>query len=327
MKYILPFILALTASTATADVTRAVDTYILPGYTAFAQKADALHEAALTGCTIAIVQPAWNDVFDAWLDISHLRFGPVEKEGRAVVIAFWPDERGAGVRSLAGLIADQDQVIASPQGTAQISAAARGIYALEYLLYDPQFADTGDYGCALTRALTADLALLATQVLKDWNDGYGDVLRTAGDPGNQTYLTEREGIQALFTALLAGIEFDVEKRLGRPLGTFERPRPNRAESWRSGRSQDNLTLSLKGLKSLKDALSDAPTPVSDAAFAKAFVLLDQLEDPILAGVADPQGRFKVEIVQQSLQAIGDAVEVELSDLLGVDAGFNSADGD
>lgn len=327
MKHVLTFCLSLVTTTATADVARAVDDYIMPGYAAFAEASAQLRDVAAQDCTLEAIKPAWNDAFDAWLTVSHLHFGPIEKDGRAVIIAFWPDERSASPRALADLIAGQDPIIATPAGTAQISAAARGIYALEYMLYDPQFATAGDYGCALTRALTADLAGISAEVMDDWQGGYADTLRTAGAAENQTYLTKREGVQALFTTLLAGIEFDSEKRLGRPLGTFERPRPNRAESWRSKRSLRNLALSLHGLKALKDTLSDEQTPVTDAAFAKAFDLLDQLDDPILAGVADPQGRFKVEILQQAVQAIGDAAEVELSDLLGVEAGFNSADGD
>ena len=49
MKNILPLIVALTASTASADVTRAVDAYILLGYTAFAQKAELLNEVVVVG--------------------------------------------------------------------------------------------------------------------------------------------------------------------------------------------------------------------------------------------------------------------------------------
>lgn len=327
MKQLLSLIVALIASGASADVARAVDDYILPGYSAFADKTAALNDAAIADCEITSIRPAWGEAFDSWLNIGHLHFGPVEKDGRSVIIAFWPDERSAGQRSLARLIADQDQIIATPQGTSKLSAAARGIYALEYLLYDPQFENTGDYGCALTRALTADLMALAAKVSDDWQEGYAVTLRSAGASGNQTYLTEREAVQALFTALIAGLEFDIDKRLGRPLGTFDRPRPTRAESRRSGRSQHNLLASLRGLKALKDTLSDAETPVTDAAFAQAFRNLEKLDDPVFANVEDPQGRLKVEIIQQNLREVADAAEVELSGLLGVDAGFNSSDGD
>lgn len=327
MKYALTLCLALQASAAAADVRRAVDDYIMPGYAGFASASAQLRDVAAQDCRAEVLKSAWHEMFDAWLSISHLHFGPIGTDGRAVIIAFWPDERGAGPRALARLIDAKDPIIATEDGTAQVSAAARGIYALEYMLFDPQLAESNDYNCALRQALTADLARISESVLSEWQGGYADTLRTAGDAENQVFLTENEGIQALFTSILAGIEFDTDKRLGRPLGTFDRPRPKRAENRRSERSLRNLTLSLQGLKALKDTLSDAPTPVTDDAFSRAFLLIEQLDDPIFAGVADPQGRLKVEILQQAIQAVGDAAEVELSALLGVEAGFNSADGD
>lgn len=327
MRILAPLFATLIANAVQADVARAVDDYILPSYAAFAQTTKTLRDVAASDCTPTAVAPAWQTAFDAWLAISHLHFGPVETDGRSVIIAFWPDERGATPRTLSGLIADEDPVIATPDGVSDVSAAARGLYALEYLLFDPDFAGAGDYECQLVQSLTADLASIASEVADDWNDGYAATLRDAGAAGNTTFLTEREGIQILFTALLSGLEFDADKRLGRPLGTFERPRANRAESRRSERSQRNLTTSLHGLKALKDSLSDAPTPVTDAAFAKTFLALENLDDPRFAGVEDPQTRFKLEIIQQSVQDIAAAAEVELSALLGVEAGFNSADGD
>jgi predicted lipoprotein len=273
------------------------------------------------------VRPAWNDTFDAWMAVSHLKFGPIEQDGASVIVAFWPDERSATPKALARLIADQDPIIGTARGTAQISVAARGIYALEYLLYDPQFDQAGDYGCALIRALTADLATIAARVDQDWQDGYAETMRTAGAAGNQTYLSDKEATQALFTALLAGLDFDVEQRLARPLGTFDRPRPNRAEAWRSGRSQRNIVLSLQALADLARQLTDGNAPITDAAMTRAIELAEGLNDPILAGVDDPSQRLKIEIVQQAVTTAYDAVLGEIGASLGVSAGFNSADGD
>ena len=112
-------------------------------------------------------------------------------------------------------------MIATPEGVAQLSAAARGFYALEYLLYDAQFGANDAYSCDLIRAVSSDLARMAGDVSAEWAGGYGETLRSAGAPENQTYLSEREGIQILFTSLLAGLEFNADTRLGRPLGTFD----------------------------------------------------------------------------------------------------------
>lgn len=326
MRPVLSLFLALTATPVIAGIDDVIDAHILPGYATFAQTTAALNDSA-GACPADVLRPAWNDAFDAWMGVSHLRFGPVEQEGRSVIVAFWPDERGATPRALAGLIADEDPVIETPVGTAQISVAARGLFALEYLLFDTQFADRGIYGCALIQALTLDLATVAAEVDDAWRETYATTLRTAGAPENATYLSDREAKQALFTALLTGLEFTSDQRLGRPMGTFERPRPKRAEAWRSERSQRNVVMSLQALSDLAHHLSDGSAPLTEAALARAVSLAETLDDPAFSSVVEPGSRLKVEVVQQAVRVAREAALAEIGPSLGVSAGFNSADGD
>ena len=327
MKYVIALITCLATAPAFADVAQTVDQHILTGYATFDSAAADLATTARDDCSIQAVQPAWHTTFDAWMQVSHLRFGPVEEAGRSVSIAFWPDTRGAGRRALATLIADGDPVIDTPEGTAQISVAARGLFALEYLLFDAQFADAGPYGCALISALTADLAVMARETHDAWVTGFADVLRTAGAVGNPAFLTAQEGTQTLFTSLITGLEFTADQRLGRPMGSFERPRPKRAESWRAGRSLRNVVLSLEALRDLARHLTQGDAPRTLAAFDKALELATDLDDPTLATVSDSQGRFRIEVLQQSVDAIQTAALTEIGAALGVAPGFNSADGD
>ncbi|KMK65218.1 imelysin family protein [Puniceibacterium sp. IMCC21224] len=321
---------AFLAGPALSDVDRVIDQHILPGYASFAHETKLLTDTA-SGCDLPSLRVAWNDSFDAWLGVSHLNFGPVESQGRAVIIAFWPDGRGATPRSLAGLIADKDPIIGTAEGTAQISVAARGLFALEFLLYDPQFMPSEgaseSYTCQLIAALSSDLAVLAASLESEWRGGYGKELRTAGETGNQTFLSLREARQRLYTALMTGLEFNADQRLGRPLGTFDRPRPERAEARRAGRSQRNVALSLAAMHTLATALSDAPIPVTDAAFERAIMLTDRLDDPDFAAANTMQGRFELEALQQAVRSVSNAVQGEIGVALGVSAGFNSADGD
>ena len=62
-------------------------------------------------------------------------------------------------------------------------------------------------------------------------------------------------------------------------------------------------------------------------FANARAELEALDDPILAGVADPMGRFRVESVQSSLMQLEREIEATLGPALGVSMGLNSMDGD
>ncbi len=315
------------ASPAAADVAGAVDSLILPGYRAFAETSKRLASAAEADCTAPALQGDYQRAFDAWLGVQHIRFGPVEDQGRGLAIAFWPDPRGLTESTLRGLIAAEDPVVETPDGFAQVSVAARGLFALDLLLYDPDLSDyePDSYSCTLVTAIAADLSRMATAILADWQHDYAHALRVPSASG--AFRSEREAAQALFTALMTGLEFDADQRLGRPLGTFDRPRPTRAEAWRSGRSLRNVTLSLEALRDLAEMLPETAPHQSLDAFALALREAGRLDDPVFAGVSEPQDRIRVESLQQRIDAVRDVARAEIGPSLGVAAGFNSADGD
>ncbi|MCE6951259.1 imelysin family protein [Cereibacter sphaeroides] len=321
---LLALCLALLGSPALAGVPEAVTQEILPAHAAFATATRTLAEAAAADCTPERLRAPWNAAFDAWMGVSHLRLGPAETEGRALAIAFWPDPKGTGAKVMARMMQAADPALADPATFAEVSVAARGLFALERLLYDPSF--SGDYACTLARATASDLARMAADLEAEWRERFAPLILSAGAPGNTRFLTEAEARQALFTQTMTGLEFTADQRLGRPLGTFDRPRPERAEARLSGRSQRNVELSLAALERLARALA----PESDrtlAGFAQARQHAARLDDPRLDGVADPARRLKVEILQQRLHALRDTMQAEMGAALGVGIGFNAADGD
>lgn len=319
----LALILILLPLPALADVPGLVKDHILPATDRFAAAATALADSAAQDCGATALRPAYQQTFDAWMGLSHLGFGPLEQDGRALTIEFWPDPRGLVARSVNGMLADADPVVNDPAEFPEVSIAARGLMALEQLLYgDSQ----DDYTCRYTRAIANDLAAIADAVQADWQD-HAQLMLTAGEAGNARYLSPQEPQQALYTALLSTLEFDADQRLGRPMGSFDKPRPKLAEAWRSDRPLTNIRLSLAALHELASGLADIPTPVTEAAFETAEASAAALDDPRLAGVETPQGRLKAEILQQQIRAIRDAAQAEIGGHLGLSEGFNSKDGD
>ena len=319
------------AAAANPSISDIIDGHILPRFEALADTSEALSQAAAQNCdpTSADLRNAYGAAFDAWISASHLRFGPTEVDDRAFALAFWPDSRGATPRALAALIDDEDPIGLSAEAYSEVSIAARGFYALEFLLYDDGLMFAGDpaYHCDLVQTVTADIATTSSAIYDDWKTHINILLSTGPDA---TYRSDEEVLQEMLRALTAGLQFTQDSRLGRPLGTFERPRPTRAEARRSGRSSSHVMLSLMSLQDLASHLS-----VSDAAltetlnrqFADALGKLDNLNDPVFAGVADPQTRLRVEVISQSVGTIRNTVQTELGPTLGVAAGFNSLDGD
>lgn len=319
------------AGPALADVKEAVEGQILPGMAGFAAATSALAEAAGADCSAAAVQPAWNAAFDAWLKVSFLHLGPGEEEdGRNTAIAFWPDAKGMGAKQQGALMRAADPAALEPALFAKQSVAVRGLFGLERLLYPAEPPANPEYACALMRATASDLAAMAGAIDAEWRGplGFAQKLETAGAEGNTSYRTELEARQALYTQLVTGVDFIRDQRLGRPLGTFDAPKPERAEARASGRSLQNIRLSLEALRGFSLALVPAEqSPRTVAAFDRAIKTAAALQDPVLAGVADPSGRLKVEILQQQVGTLVDTIQAEVGPALDVGVGFNAADGD
>lgn len=174
-------LLALIATPAAAGVEEAVKDHALPATACFAKETADLASAARLDCRADALRPAYHVAFDAWMGLGHLRLGPLETEGRALAIAFWPDTRGMVPAAVARLIAEADPAVASPEAFAEVSVAARGLFALERLLFEPDFAGYGenDYACDLVQAIAADLARMAGAIEAEWRTDYAEAIRTA----------------------------------------------------------------------------------------------------------------------------------------------------
>ncbi len=311
------------AAPAMADVPDVVRNHIQPGYAAFAGAARSLAAQAETTCDAEGIKPAFHTTYDAWMAIQHIRMGPVEDNGRGLAIAFWPDPKALGAKAQRALMTGDPAKLA-PAVFAEQSVAARGLAGLERLLFPVDALPVDP--CPLIRATATDLARLAGEVQSGWTDGYGDSLVSAGEVGNILFLSDTEARQALFTQLATGLEFLADQRLGRPLGDFDRPRPELAESRASARSLRNVVVSLQAMRAMALTLTSQGT-LTVAAFDRAIASAEGLQDPVFAGVASPQGRLKVEILQQAVRHARDTAIAELAPALGVGIGFNSQDGD
>ncbi|MEL6205943.1 MAG: imelysin family protein [Pseudomonadota bacterium] len=309
-----------------------VSGHILPGFERLAAETTELNALAADDCDPASsdLRAAYGEAFDAWLGVGHLRFGPSETDNRAFGLAFWPDTRGATPKALAGLVSSADPIVDDPDAFATESIAARGFYAMEFLLNDPQFTGSEDkaYRCRLIRAVAVDIDRTADAILSDWQSSHAEAMQSPSADG--PYRDTDEALRAIYTALATGLQVTSEARLGRPLGTFDRPRPNRAEVRRSGRSLHHVVLSLEAVRDLAARLATL-TPegadVIDGAFERAFAQADRVDDPVFASVADPMGRLRVEVLQQRVNEIREATAEIIAPTLGVAAGFNSLDGD
>jgi predicted lipoprotein len=323
----------------TALAERALNEHILPGFERLAGAAAALDAAAETACAgEAPVGPdslraGYDATFDAWAAIDHIRFGPAEENSTGFAVEFWPDTKGSTPRALAMMASKEDPVVDDPDAFAGISVAARGLMALDQLVFDPKAEPIapGSYGCRLLTAITGDLVRTTSRLVQRWNDPWGGILTSAGADDNPVYFAPDESTKALYSALTDALQYDIDLRLGRPLGTFDRPQPRRAEAWRSGRSLPNVVAALEGLNGFVETvfapeIGDEMIPVRNS-FDAAFAAAGRVQAPIDIEVATPQGRIHVEALQVALKRVQTEVASHIGPTIGVTSGFNAMDGD
>ncbi len=319
---------------------RALNQTILPGFEALAAATAALAAETDAACAgqgpieDAGVKTAYNQAFDAWIGVEAFRFGPLVEDNAGFALAFWPDTKGSTPRTLLTLLRDEDPVVDDPEAFAHISVAARGFFALDWLLFDPEAGGivAGAYSCRLLQAIAGDVARTAGQALARWRDPWAGILTSAGAADNPVYFTPEEGTKALYSALTDALQADIDLRLGRPMGTFDRPQPRRAEAWRSGRSLENVALSLGALRAYAatafgPAIGEDYAGKVDARFDAALAAVDRVGEPIDVAVATTQGRLRVEALQTAVAHVQTEIAERIGPTIGVTAGFNARDGD
>lgn len=310
-------------------VTRMVDQVILPAFASFAASTARLGDAATADCRAdhPDLRAAFQSAFDDWIAVEPYRAGPLETDARGLAIAYWPDLKGNTPKALRALIAAG--TIPAGADFAQSSVAARGLFALEVMLYDPAFNTytATDPGCVLTQQIALDLAQVAAKTNADWQNVFGPLMMTAGAKGNSRFLARQEVVQMLFTAALTELDYIAETRIARPLGTSDRPRPARAEAKASARSLRNVELSIAAVNRLVQVMGDVKAGDMIDRLDYATYAAAKIKDPTFADVITPSGFFRLQELQNAVQTARQSIKVDLGRILGVTEGFNALDGD
>lgn len=275
----------------------------------------------------ADLDQALRDTWLAWAPLDSYQFGPIEQTGAALTVNFWPDKKNFTGRALRDLLALSQAEQADPAVIAAGSAAGQGLGAIEMLLHE----DLPE--CPLVVGISGNLAGLSDQLYTGWfgPEGWADLVRHPG-PDNPVYLDDMEFVETIFTALDFGLERVKDQRLGRPLGTFDRPFPTRAEGWRAGLSLDIALAQLDGIQRMIHAgFADIAEPGViedlDARFDDIFARAAAIGAPLDQAVADPAQRMRVEGLQTQVETLRLTMDQKLGQDQGIEAGFSAGDGD
>jgi predicted lipoprotein len=340
--------------TATKEDTRRVllkglgEQVFLPRYVEFEERAADLETRAGELCddpseeTLGGARDAWWASRAPWKRNETVAFGPyAPPDSFGAAIDFWPCRAASVDAVLAG---------ADPIDPSLLGAAAKGLPALEYLLYDPALdlvaeSAPGSRRCEYLAALGSGLSHDATAIREAWDPSAGDFLGELVEAGrdSKTYDSIEMALGEVVNRLVYDLEAARGEKLGGPLGSTAGgvPQPDLAESRFSGRSLEDVRDSLRGVEEvcfgadMEGAASlvrylegigrDDLGPELREAFDASYAALDAIPDPLTTAVVDSP-----ELVQAAADAIGvvqRVIQTDVINAMGLMLTFTDADGD
>jgi len=293
------------------------------------------------------VLESFHAAMDAWQRAQPIAFGPVTWDGRAARIEFWPDDRGVAARQVRLALQAQDPDLVAEGGLQGKSVALQNLATFERILFGTLKAvASGEntaadrYACGFAAAIARFQAGLAAKILDDWvkPGGFREAVLNA-TAGNEHFLDAGEAAVAFLKSLSGTLDLAIRLKLEPPLGeSVETARPERAESWRSGRSLENPVANLETVRALYavpgsfgDLLKAAGAGALDIGMRKDFDtavdLARSIPVPLHLAVADQAARGQLEALLEKLKSLRVLVSGPLADEIGLVVGFNALDGD
>jgi hypothetical protein len=245
----------------------------------------------------------------------------------------------------------QDPALIAAVASGSASAALQGLPTIERLLYTDDAPLIGDdagaaYRCKLAAAAAGNVAGIAEETQREWGDANSDFAKTILEAGaaNASFADPRDATAAFVNGFLTAIELIADLKLARPLGLdATSTNPRLAESWRSGRSLQNIIVNLQSLRAMYDGdgpgkpglsvgLSESveshiAAPLIDDAFDRALAAASSVTLPLDKAVADPTEREKLISLRDAIRDVKRLAAAHLPGALDVAIGFNSLDGD
>lgn len=334
-----------------AMVANYAENLIVPGYTVFKNKTEAMHTAInafvaapATG-TLATARTAYQEAYKAWQDVSMYEFGPAEEQLLRANLNVYPTSA-----------AEIENNISSGSYDLQASANldAKGFPALDYLLYEagPEAAVVDQYTSGASTAnrkkYLQEISSLITQrantVYTGWTSGnYAATFKNA--PGT--------AVGSAVANLVNQLNFDIDvtkrAKIGFPSGRFTAGSalPEKVEAYYSQTSLELLKQAIRAEKAvfmgmtangtdgpgLDDYLDHVEAPYGEgllsdaieAQFDAALAAANAVQGPLSEAVTtQPQAVTKV---YDELQKLIVLTKTDLPSALGVTITYTDNDGD
>ena len=321
-----------------------VEEHILPRYRALQHSSAKLATSTTAFCRkpeqgrLENTQKDFQQTMNAWQEVQHIQFGPIETLMRNFSMQFWPDKKNIIGKQLNLLLQKQNPDTLSTDYLYRASIGVKGLPALERLLFTSSLGEltNNSYRCQLSQAIAAYIAENSRATLDEWHDGYSDSLSSAGGQ-NSYYDSHQEAAVDMMKSLVEPIEAIRDQKILRPLGNGK-IRPKRSESWRSQRSLLNIQLNIASLSHLYSGTTNSVdsllreqgrTSQADSIsslFSHIEQQLQPIQAPLIISLYQPETVNQLLQISESLQQLDRELSAEMT-TLGIQLGFNSRDGD
>jgi predicted lipoprotein len=285
---------------------------------------------------IHAAREAWRAAALPWKRVHVFRTGPIVDTNALLRASFWP-ARPAAIDAIVKGAAALDARLLDSTGV-----DARGLFGLEYLLFDREngaaaparvAGESGNRARAYAALCASDLVkyaeLVANALGKD-GENYAAAFSEAG----------QQSVNRLVGHLVESIETLAENRLALLMwmNRIGRVKPGDVEGFASGSSRALALATFEGAEALYyggeggfglGALVEPLAPAVDekirAHFTAARGALSAVDGPLERVVkSDPK---RIEATHKALKALEVALKADLTSTLGVTLTFTSADGD
>lgn len=323
---------------------------ILTGYADLEQKAQDMVDASAVFCASSVqdtselmsLRNEWAELNLSWQNVQWVKVGPILDESRLFRLQFWPDSNNAVERGV-------DSFLLEPTINSDLVATqnvgAQGIPALEYLLFAEDSNSlllAGDKvkRCEAVEAISDNIVNVATDVHTAWQSSGGNYIDQVKS-GTGDFTSQKDVVEELVTNWLEQIERVKDEKMLKPLGDNVPGFPNIAEFTLSDESIASIKVNLLTLSNIYSANSGHGFDDILKGFSKQTVLAENMQEKIDAainGLGTLSGNYAdilnntadrqtITETIQSVREIRDLLTADFVQVLDINIGFNSNDGD
>lgn len=322
-----------------------VDELFLPTYAELETRARELdaavseYLAAPDPVRLDAARSAWSATMARLQREAPFRIGPSME--RRFDLYFWPTRPALVERTIA------DTIPLTPERfESGIAAAAKGMAALELLLFGPDsLRSTGtgnERDIEYWRGVSGDVVRVAQEIHTEWSDPVSGYAVGMLDPGRlDEFETLHEIVAAVTNQWIIAVEDVKNRKLGRPLGVDAggTPRPEAVESPYTDLALDHAIQTLEGVRSVFRGAGSSSVGLLDyverfdsdlaaaleARLAEAIEAVEAIPTPLTTAVLNDPAT--VEHAFESLRALLILSKTELVTTLGITLTFSDNDGD